>query len=181
MYWWCCRCHPTVGVEASTLFALSAAQWSDSDLPLSFIFGYVTAASSLVTLQSRSAAAFALSQLPAGDGSGSLIVFAQVLDSLDCNATATASATVTSNPALSSFQKILTWMQSQPNSSSVDDVKKRVALTAHLANRVDCSAAPNCSALHRLPCTSGYNYLLGRDDLPYIEYLPACIRSMTVK
>ena len=140
------------------MFALSASQWSDSDLPLSFIFGYVTASSSLVTLQSRSAAAFALSQLPAGDGLGSQ-VFAHVLDSLDCNATATASATVTSNPALSSFENILSWMQSQANSSSsVDDVKRRVALTAHLANRVDCSAAPNCSALHRLPCTSGYDF-----------------------
>jgi hypothetical protein len=149
-------------VEASTVFALSASQWSDADLPLSFIFGYVTTSSSLVTLQSRSAAAFALSQLPAGDGSGSqgsvVVVFAQVLDNLDCNATATASATVTSNPALSSFENILSWMQSQANSSSsVDDTKRRVALTAHLANRVDCSAAPNCSALHRLPCTSGYH------------------------
>ena len=155
------RCNPPTGVEASTLFALSATQWSDSNLPLSFIFGYITASSSLVTLQSRSATAFALSQLPAGDGSGSqgsVVVFAQVLDSLDCNATATASATVTSNPALSSFQNILSWMQSQANSSSsVDDVKRRVALTAHLANRVDCSAAPNCSALHRLPCISGYD------------------------
>ena len=155
-----CRCNPPTGVEASTLFALSATQWSDSNLPLSFIFGYITASSSLVTLQSRSATAFAISQLPAGDGaeSGStVVVFAQVLDSLDCNATATASATVTTNPALSSFQSILSWMQSQANSSSnsVDDVKRRVALTAHLANRVNCSAAPNCTALHRLPCTSG--------------------------
>ena len=103
--------------------------------------------------------AFALSQLPAGDGaeSGStVVVFAQVLDSLDCNATATASATVTTNPALSSFQSILSWMQNQANSSnSVDDVKRRVALTAHLANRVNCSAAPNCTALHRMPCTIG--------------------------
>ena len=145
------------------MFALSATQWSDSNLPLSFIFGYITASSSLVTLQSRSATAFALSQLPAGDGSGSqgsgsgstVVLFAQVLDSLDCNATATASATVASNPALSSFQSILTWMQRQPNSSSVDDVKRRVALTAHLANRANCSAAPNCTALHRMPCTSG--------------------------
>ena len=154
------RCNPPSGVEASTLFALSATQWSDPNLPLSFIFGYITVSSSLVTLQSRSATAFALSQLPAGDESvsQSTVVFAQVLDSLDCNATATVSATVTSNPALSSFQSILSWMQSQSNSSSssVDDVKRRVALTAHLANRVNCSAAPNCTALHRLPCTSGY-------------------------
>ena len=155
-----CRCNPPTGVEASTLFALSATQWSDSNLPLSFIFGYITASSSLVTLQSRSASAFALSQLPAGDGTGAgstVVVFAQVLDSLDCNATATASAIVTTNPALSSYQSILSWMQSQANSSSnsVDDVKRRVALTAHLANRVNCSAAPNCTALYRLPCTSG--------------------------
>lgn len=153
----CRRCGPAVGVEASTQFALSATQWSDSNLPLSFIFGYITSSSSLVTLQSRSATAFALSQLPAGDGSGaeSTVVFAQVLDSLDCNATATARITVTSNPALSSFQNIMSWIQSQSNSSSVDDVKRRVALTAHLANRVNCSVAPNCTALHRLPCATG--------------------------
>lgn len=140
------------------MFALSATQWSDSNLPLSFIFGYITASSSLITLQSRAATAYAISQLPAGEESGSgstVVVFAQVLDSLDCNSTATASATVTSNPALSSFENILSWMESQANSSSVDDVKRRVALTSHLANRVDCSAAPNCTALHRLPCKSG--------------------------
>ena len=163
---------PSSGEELTTLFMLSSNRWIDEDLPLTYEFGYVSTSGQTISLRSRSESAYCSSTLPAGtsttqpDGSSKhiLISVAKVYDSyLAISLVQTAievtekTKSLTTTDIVALVNSITSWNSSQTISGtfshSVDDIKQATAMATYLLNKIDCSNAPNCTALNRKSCS----------------------------
>ena len=143
---------PTSGAELQTVFTLTALQWIDSELPLSYQFGYLSPSSYYITIQSRSAATFGSSKLPTAV-EGLLSTFLRVFDALDSNTTSLSTVAITESNTVSSPSNILQFLKAGMNASrSVDDIYRATVFSTHLLNKVNCSQVVNCSFLHRHAC-----------------------------
>jgi hypothetical protein len=145
---------PRNGTELLTPFQFSAVQWSDPDLPIQYQFGFesVTSLSRLVIV-SKSEFSYAKSTLPAGpeDKLGLLNCSLQVYDSLGANAEKITTITVNKAVSLEDRQaSVLLLINS--NTGSVDDTKRVLSVASSVINSVNCTAAPNCTVLHRNKC-----------------------------
>eukprot|EP00597_Dinobryon_sp_UTEXLB2267_P011073 CAMPEP_0170102850 /NCGR_PEP_ID=MMETSP0020_2-20130122/3125_1 /TAXON_ID=98059 /ORGANISM="Dinobryon sp., Strain UTEXLB2267" /LENGTH=1395 /DNA_ID=CAMNT_0010326267 /DNA_START=600 /DNA_END=4788 /DNA_ORIENTATION=- len=151
---------PPVGTELKDMFLFNAQQWMDTDLPLYYQFEYLSSTGSVIVLQSRSVLSFGHSQLPASSDSTSnaVITLAQIFDDLNANSSTSFAVTVHKGPALS-LTEMMSFISSMKNQSfhGIDDVKKMNALSLYLINSVNCSQAPNCSALNRKNCIKTTN------------------------
>jgi hypothetical protein len=88
---------PTSGWELRTMFTLSAANWTDMDLPLTYRFGFVSPSTGLdLTVIDRSISSSGLSIFPAGNAlqNHSLTCTFEVFDSTDRSYLGTHSLTV---------------------------------------------------------------------------------------
>eukprot|EP01035_Chromulina_nebulosa_P033632 gene33632-45044_t len=100
------------------------------------------------------------SLLPAGLDSENNILscFSQVYDTLNANTSAYFGTKVSHGAATFSLEFKSTLVNSNNISSmSLDDVRRGNALSAYVLNFINCSAAPNCTQLHRLPCRRTIN------------------------
>ena len=145
---------PSTGYELSTVFEFLAPQWSDADTPLTYQFGFqsVTSLANLVII-SRSEVSFASSTLPAGgdDRGFGLNCTLQVFDSLGASVsvlTQVASRPLDAAQLFTSLQKLIS-----SNPGSVDGTKTVLSVASAVLNSVNCSAAPNCTQVHRRACT----------------------------
>jgi hypothetical protein len=146
--------NPEIGVELSTVFTFSAAQWSDPDLPLTYQFGFQSAVSlSSLVIVSRSELSHATSSLPAGDGNRANAVDCslRVFDGLGAYTDRVTAARVdTQDDAGQATQLVLELLKS--SSASVQGVKTALAVGSSFINAVNCTAAPSCAPLNRHPC-----------------------------
>jgi hypothetical protein len=143
---------PDVGVEITTLFAFQASSWSDTDLPLSYQFGFVSVSTEeAMVLQGRSEAATAASRLASGgeERRYEAQCFAQIFDGLNAAAYITTIVTVT--PAEDPLSLVSGSLSD--TSSSAGDKKNTIALASAVLNRVSCSNAPDCAGLGRQNCS----------------------------
>ena len=168
----------TGGEELSTSFVFSCSRWVDDDLPLTYVFGYLSSSGQQVMLRSRSETSFSSNQLPAGQkrlvsastsDSGEqqyrnmLIGIAQIYDSylaatyVETSVEVKEKTTQLSTTDILSFVQNSTLSASTLASSSVDDIKQATALVMYLLNKVDCSQSPNCTALNRKSCSRTVN------------------------
>ena len=154
------RCTPGQGFEVKTSFQFSALQWQDSSLPISYQFGMITSSGAFLSLQSRSESSFGTTSLSAGLQSANYTqtLFLQVYDNLNSSSLAYTSVIVTpmeetNSTALKS--SLLSKLSS--GNSSVNGIKSSTALVSSILNSVNCSAAPNCTALNRFDCTNVIN------------------------
>lgn len=152
---------PKTGLELNTAFTFAASSWTDSDTPLSYEFGYAPSNSgAYLVLQSQSQAAFGSSVLPAGGRSstgGSMTTVAcvsNIFDFLGANQSVWSSVVVSVvERNVSSLQSLV--MQQIASAGTDPAAMTRVISTfSSVVNTVNCSAAPNCTALHRQPCSS---------------------------
>ena len=149
---------PAEGDELSTVFQFSASQWTDTDLPLTYQFGFesVTSLANLVVV-SNSELSFTSTTLPAGphDSANRLNCTLHVYDSLGASAVATTSAIVYELSSEMQQESLLAVVKS--GTGSVDSFKNIISVVSAALNAVNCSAAPSCVALNREPClkTSG--------------------------
>lgn len=150
---------PEFGVELTTVFSFTAAQWTDPDLPLTYQFGFQSAVSlSNLVIVSRSELSYATSSLPAGDRSRASAVDCSLrtFDSLGAFTDRAVGVLVTTQGnAEQANQLVLELLQS--STDSVQGVKTALAVGSSVLNAVNCTAAPNCAPLNRHPCrkTSG--------------------------
>jgi hypothetical protein len=148
---------PSDGVELQQSFQYLAAQWVDSDLPLTYLFGYVAVDGSSVTLRSRVEVSYATSLLTAGDveSDHQVTCFAQIFDSLSANSSATYAVTVRPNAGFNSSQ-VEGFIQASLASaqSDVDSIKQAAVQSSYLLNAVNCTlpTGVNCTALNRQRC-----------------------------
>jgi hypothetical protein len=55
---------PMSGFELEEYFTLTSYQWTDSDLPLSFQFGYISALEKIIVMRTRAELSFVKTYLP---------------------------------------------------------------------------------------------------------------------
>ena len=150
---------PNPGIELQDNFLFNTGQWTDSDLPMRYQFGYISPLGATVITQSKSLKASGTSLLPAGPDSENNILgtFVVVFDSLNANSSLQYSVIVRhGSDQTNSLEMISTILSSFGNLStaSVDQVKQSNGLVTYLMSKVNCSSAPNCSELHRRECSS---------------------------
>eukprot|EP01036_Dinobryon_divergens_P024404 gene24404-32851_t len=149
---------PGSGVELQTKFNFLNFLWTDEDLPLEYQMGYISLTNLRIVLQPKSESPSTVSQLPADvDSSGMLQCFSDVYDALNANATSQFATKVSRGAIFSlDFQAALIHSTNR-SSMSLDEIRRNNALSSYVLNFINCSAAPNCSALQRQPCSQTSN------------------------
>ena len=142
---------PSHGRELTDTFTFSASRWWDTDLPINYAFGFVSPSSgSLSVVQTLSQRIYTTTSLPAGQDTsnytlaGQMLVYDSYLSSTAATRTVQVKPSIVSNAALESA------VSSQLSNPATATQILGVAVA--LINNVQCSYAPNCTALNRLPC-----------------------------
>eukprot|EP00981_Chlorochromonas_danica_P013101 scaffold5805_cov245-Ochromonas_danica.AAC.1 len=166
--------YPLEGIELSTTFIFSALHWNDDDLPLKFSYGFFSNSqfngeSSDNTFQLMSTASEGTSEqfcLPRGsqfssgqdllsssDGKPILWTVLFVYDALGGKSSETLEVTVWPNENLTTggIESYLDAIFTS-NASTFDDYYAALSVTSEALNSANCTAAPNCSYLHRQSC-----------------------------
>jgi hypothetical protein len=143
--------YPPSGRELETLFTLTATHWIDIDLPLTYLFAYLSISGSPQVIRGKSESSFAESFLPGRLGA-SLLSLVSVYDSF--NALSTRYYEVAVDPAVMSPSQFQDVISSQLTSSAgnADGIKRTVSVAATVINSKNCSLAPSCASLQRSPC-----------------------------
>ncbi len=151
---------PSFGFEISTSFSFVASHWVDSDLPLTFQFGYLDhSTSSVLSLQSVSQLNEITSFLPGGISVNNFKVrcIADIFDSFMSNTTIfhEVMVNVKSWNSTQNLNHLVVDVTSRLSNSgiSVDVAKQVIATVGSVLNRVNCTHSPNCTLLFRQPCS----------------------------
>ena len=148
---------PDSGEELSQLFQFVALNWVDPDLPITYQFGYAASNGAGVVVRSKLELSYGSFLLPAGSVESNRTVpcIAQIFDALGANASSSYTVVVTQGATLNATE-VQNFVASSLADASVnaDSIKQAAALSSYLLNSVNCTFAPNCSALHRKNCLS---------------------------
>lgn len=145
------------GTAIQTLFQFAASLWVDSNLPLTFAFGFLSTTGSFQVLQSQSASSYGSSMLPAGPQAVNyfLTTVGQIYDSFNANSTATASAQVLVYQGTSQALQIA--LLSQLSAGQSSQITQTISTAGATLNAVSCANTPNCTALNRQACSTTAN------------------------
>lgn len=165
---------PSSGTELLTQFVITAVNWVDEDLPISYAFLLLSPtpvdANRFLLLQSRSQMPFVTTTFPHGTVKDMMTqektttCVMQVYDALDANTSSTRFVAVApmnfssiSNdwPVSSSPTGFVAEMLKSSlisNAASPNGVIRAISIYGGFLNSVDCSFSPNCTLLNRKPC-----------------------------
>ena len=146
---------PPTGLEFVDAFVLTATLWADSDVPLTYQFGYTSSAGVRLTINMRSAASSVSTLLPQGSNqiTHELSCVVEVYDSLlaasrlSHHVEVLPSVPVRTDDLSAELHRLLDW-------NDLDGLDHLLSVYCTAANVVDCKLAPNCSSLGREPCSS---------------------------
>eukprot|EP01038_Epipyxis_sp_PR26KG_P009221 gene9221-12434_t len=151
--------NPKAGKELLTSFMYHAALWMDSDIPLSYQFGFESPSMysripDTVVIQYKSQFSSSSSYLPAGRSTSNYRVncFVQVFDSLDAFRNTSSSVVVAKVENLMETLSLNRTYSLLSKSNDVASITRTVSVIGTSMNNANCSAAPNCSLLHREEC-----------------------------
>jgi hypothetical protein len=147
---------PTSGYELSTIFQMAANYWVDADTPLSYEFGFVAPSSGTAfVVQSKGLNSVAFALLASGSSSlnYSLTTTFTVYDSLGSSVVQYVSVRVLPTPNETNINATTFGSLAQVF-GSVDGMKEVISIVASSLTAVNCTLAPNCTALHRQDCMS---------------------------
>lgn len=146
------------GLALSTAFEYSASEWMDDDLPLLYEFGYSIAPTTTASVvQTKSERAFGSTLLPGSSVANQtkeITMYVMIIDSLLATSSASKIVNVHTPAPISRenvFERMSALLETRFDSNSLK-LANSVGLVA--VNTVNCSAAPNCTALNRLPCST---------------------------
>lgn len=144
---------PATGTELTTTFVLSASYWSDENLPITYQFGFIQSSTTLI-IQSRSATTYSSNTMPAGSTSNGNIVNCSLQVFNAYNASSFSFNTVIVAPLAVTDQQaqLATLIAASTASGSIEAQKAVLAVATSVINSVNCTLAPNCTALHRSAC-----------------------------
>ena len=175
---------PIVGVASGTSFLLTASDWAadQADFPLSYQFSYdLFSTVPTVSLGLPNGVNYLSTMFPAGSGGlkyavylGLTVIGATGSTSMSYNKiTVRPQAPLSSTDIKSNLQAAL---KKAFSSSDINAVIRTISNTATIINSVNCTAAPNCPSLNRLPCSDtpatcgacldGYYGVGGSSNLP---------------
>jgi hypothetical protein len=155
-----CTVSPVAGVALSTSFSFISSSWVDEDIPLSYQFGFISHISNTsFTIQTKSFLSFASARLPSGSASANYSLQAEfaIYDSYEAYSVDYTAVLVASSPLNYSavYQQTLTLLSE--NDGNVDGLKQTISLITITVATVNCSDAPNCTALNRYGCAATAN------------------------
>ena len=145
---------PTSGFELSTTFTMSASLWTDTDLPLTYSFGYIATSGQISSVRGLSPISYVGSYLPSGLDTAKFNVSCQVqvFDSYMANSSSFASVRVREVVTnSSSLQKFFSKGISSDRGSSVS--QQVLQVITDKMNKQSCIDAPKCDALNRQSCS----------------------------
>ena len=165
---------PSSGKELMDEFMISAINWEDDDLPLSYVFGVVSDAGSNVVLQSKSEESRGRLYLNANDDGSDVSVFSEIYDNLGLNISAYDSVVVnpyidgqsTTNKNASAHMNLLESISSPVvNNNNTETItsmeaskyRSLIGIAMVGLNKVDCLLPSNivsCASLNRTKCAS---------------------------
>jgi hypothetical protein len=144
---------PPDGVALLTIFRLSASQWMDSDLPLTYQFSYQSGGKTL-PLRSRSELSYFSTILPVGvarDG-GLILLEVLVFDVYNARSRATQSVVVRSEPiTITNLSQTFSSALSQAAGNS-EMTRQLISVVGSVLNMKNCSGATSCTSLAREDC-----------------------------
>ena len=147
---------PSRGHELIDSFTFSASRWWDSDLPINYAFGFITPSSrTLNVVQALSQQLFTTTLLPAGQDTSNYTLACQMLVYDSYLSSTAAVQTVQVKPSQLSnadLEKQVSSKLSDPASAT-----QILSVTVALVTSVQCTSAPNCTQLQRLPCSAKKN------------------------
>jgi hypothetical protein len=151
---------PVAGVALSTSFSFTLSSWVDEDIPLSYQFGFISPISNTsFTIQTKSFLSFASAFLPSGSASANYSLQAEfaIYDSYGAYSMVYATVTVSSSLLDKSAVNEQTSTLLAENDGNVDGLKQTISLITTAVGTVNCSGAPNCTALNRYGCAATAN------------------------
>ena len=142
---------PNIGIEFDTLYLFEALLWSDSDMPLTYEFLYMSRGERPLAVQSQSEFSSVSSLMSRGndDEDYTLTIELLVFDGLGAMSTLTESITVYPNPDSTAVADVL--------SCKAVLKQKEISLLSSVLNVNSCHLAPNCTALNRRRCFDKIN------------------------
>ena len=147
---------PSRGHELIDSFGFSASRWWDTDLPINYAFGFITPSSrTLNVIQALSQQLFTTTLLPAGQDTSNYTLACQMLVYDSYLSSTAAMQTVQVKPSQLSnadLEKQVSSKLSNPASAT-----QILTVTVALVTNVQCTSAPNCTQLRRLPCSAKKN------------------------
>jgi hypothetical protein len=153
--------NPVEGVELQTVFSLYASRFLDSDLPLTYTFGFYPNMDSaeLQSLMGISESSYVSSNLPAGlvDDDYKIPCLVVCYDSLLASSsimkTVTVRKLVLDDSAMNDL--ISSKLDDAMNSGDLDVTRAVLSVSSSVVNFVDCRDATSeyCDSLNRLPCS----------------------------
>jgi hypothetical protein len=148
---------PPSGTAFIDVFQFTCNNWIDSDLPLSYQFSYRSPTGINLITKSVTPLSYSTSVLPEGvkneNNQNEIICVGDVFDSLNANTTTFNSVQVNSLLSVN-VSGLVSTILNPMNAIDLDDLLLGVNLASSLLNQPNCSLAPNCSSLNRLPCIS---------------------------
>ena len=146
---------PSTGTELTTEFQFTASLWTDPDLPISYVFGFIPAAaasndSSMLVVRSKSTVSYTTVTLPAGDvGNEKLLTcVVKVMDSYESSVYQNTLITVYTSGESSDDIEAGLLASVQSNAGVVESSKQVLAVASEVLNRGNCSS--NCTAREAL-------------------------------
>jgi hypothetical protein len=143
---------PKEGISFDTLFLVSALQWEDVDLPITYEFSQEHLGSFLV-FRSRMEKTFVKNKFSAGDGESNLSIRLRVFDVLDAVSSVFDSIFLQQvSMSSSQLQDYLSSALSQSNGDT-DSMKSALAATSAGIDSIDCNGVTWCQVLNRENCS----------------------------
>jgi hypothetical protein len=152
-----CSVSPKSGVELTTSFEMIASYWVDHDTPISYEFGFLSSSTNVsLVVQTKGVNSIATTYLSCGSSSKnySLTTSFQVFDSLGASVTQFVTIQVVRLDLNATTITSKTAALLAEASGNVDGLKQIISVVANSIGTVNCSQAPNCTALNRLDCLS---------------------------
>jgi hypothetical protein len=145
---------PNTGTELTTAFEFSTSQWSDTALPITYLFGFISGSGLPSTIQGRSEISYTSSLLP-GAASG-LQAILTVFNVLNASATLNYTVIVNTLPANEAQNLIFQQLNATSGSTSINSIKQVISVASASLSQVNCSrtSVSYCNELNRHPCSS---------------------------
>eukprot|EP01042_Synura_sphagnicola_P009989 gene9989-12827_t len=154
---------PSSGYALNTSFMISTDMWVDTDLPLSYTFSFLSSTSGgasnvYLPLKTKSAMNRITAILASANGVDMGTNVSVIAEDAYNASSGRVQAKVQILPvSSSSLTSLASSLLSQKNNMSVDELQNVISAVTTVVNYVDCSAAPNCTSLHRGSCQSTAN------------------------
>lgn len=147
---------PGSGIELDTVFTMTASNWFDENIPLTYLFLFLSEAQTQLVAQGQSEVSYALSVLPGGNISCSVRIY----NFLGDTTVKTAQVVVNSTNQNSTLLQNYVDNQLSSNVGNQNAIQQTISTVGSVVNVVNCSSTPDCASFNRDVC-SDISYTCG--------------------